>query len=86
MTLYSKWIYPKLEPGHSQRRPLMPFSFVKIHEVAVTWDLSSDNDDDRAEYWEDVNGTLTASEVEIAVYGPDGKDAWIAAHPEPTLP
>lgn len=79
--MYTKWIYPKVNVGDSHKRPTMPESFIKIHEVSLSWDLASDNDDDRAEYWEDLDGTMTLEQVELEVYGPDGKQAWMDAQP-----
>ncbi len=83
MALYTKHVYPLVASGDSHTRPPLPPTFVRVHEISVTWDIFSANEDDRAEYWEDTAGTLTAAEVETAVYGVDGKAAWIAANPPP---
>lgn len=96
MPMYSKWIYPKIEAGKSHARPIMPDCFVSIYEYSITWNIHSNNDNDRAEYWEvdmvrhakvaDIMPALmTSAEVEIDVYGPAGKAAWILANPKPTL-
>ena len=95
MAMYAKWIYPKAEVGQAHKRPMMPMCFVRLHEVTVSWDIHSNNENDRAEYWEvdmvehakvcDLMPPLmTEAEVEIDVYGIEGKAAWIAAHPGPT--
>lgn len=91
MPMYSKWIYPKIEIGQSHVRPIMPTCFVKLHECSVTWNIFSNNDNDRAEYWEVdlvehtkvaniMPALMTATEVELEVYGSEGKSAWMTAH------
>ena len=86
MPMYTKHVYPLISQGASHVRPPIPGTFAGVHEISVTWDIHSANEDDRAEYWEDSAGILTAAEVEEAVYGVDGKDAWIAANPDPLQP
>lgn len=81
MTMYTKHVYPHVLAGATHVRPALPATFGNVYEISVTWDITSLNEDDRAEYWEDSVGTLTAAEVEEAVYGPAGKAAWLTAHP-----
>ena len=94
--MYSKWIYPKAEVGQMQKRPMMPFCFTNLVESSVTWNVYSNIDNDRAEYWEVdmveyakvstlLPPLMTLAEVELDVYGVDGKAAWIVAHPRPTI-
>lgn len=88
MPTYVKWIYPQIEIGKSHKRPEMPLCFIRLAESSTSWSIHSIDDNDRAEYWEvdvakmDVmHSPMTIEEVELAVYGIDGKSAWIAALP-----
>ncbi|MCK5307109.1 MAG: hypothetical protein KAJ73_00725 [Zetaproteobacteria bacterium] len=83
--LYTKQVYPQVVDGNPHIRPALPASFGNIHEFSVTWDITSASEDDRAEYWEDSEGTLTAAQVEEAVYGAEGKAAWVTANPSPDI-
>lgn len=95
MADYLKVVYPQIAVGASHARPSRPDCCMGVHEISVTWDIHSANDEDRAEYWEVDPATVpaeilslcnTAAEVETAVYGVDGKAAWIIANPAPADP
>ena len=90
MAKYIKCVYPRIVVGKSHARPSLPECCVRLHEVSVTWDIHSENEADRAEYWEvneakydaDISPALmTAAEVETAVYGEAGKEQWLIDHP-----
>jgi len=92
MSMYAKYIYPKIIVGKSHARPEMPYCFIRLVESSVTWDIFSVNDADRAEFWEvdmakDHSNLvlMTLAQVETEVYGVEGKAAWIAAHPMPEI-
>ena len=97
MTMYVKYIYPKIEVGHSHARPSLPDCCTKIYETTLTWDIYSADDTDRVEYWEvdetkydlSISPPLeTAAEVDVAIYGPGGKAQYIIDNPpqDPTAP
>lgn len=51
MDRYIKWVHPKIEIGKSYARPLMPNCFVSIYKSCPTWNIYSDDDICRTEYW-----------------------------------
>lgn len=66
--MYSKIIYNQAPIGGGYTRPTVPATYGNIVMISPTWNPYSANPDDRAEYYEDTNGTIAITDYPLTLF------------------